>query len=191
MYDVDGDGLNDIITSNAHGYGIFWYEQVRDGEKVAWKQHTIDDTWTQAHSLVLADLDGCGVPELITGKRFMAHNGGDPDEYGKLGLYYYKLIRKPGKTVEWKKYVISYDKGIGAGLAIWAGDFRGAARSTLSSPASSAAPCGSRTRGSRGNRRRNWSRHLLRLAPAPIARQRLDWAVFASFGPARPELRLV
>ena len=95
---------------------------------ISWKQHTIDDTWTQAHSLALADLDGCGVPELITGKRFMAHNGGDPDEYGKLGLYYYKLIRKPDKTVEWKKYVISYDEGIGAGLAIWTGDFRGSGR---------------------------------------------------------------
>ena len=68
------------------------------------------------------------MPELITGKRFMAHNGGDPDEYGKLGLYYYKLIRKPDKTVEWKKYAISYDEGIGAGLAIWAGDFRGTGR---------------------------------------------------------------
>jgi hypothetical protein len=125
VYDVNGDGLNDMIASNAHGYGIFWYEQVRDGEKVSWTQHTIDDTWTQAHSLALADLDGCGVPELITGKRFMAHNGGDPDEYGKLGLYYYKLIGKSSKTVQWKRYTISYDEGIGAGLAIWTGDFRG------------------------------------------------------------------
>jgi hypothetical protein len=131
VYDVNGDGLNDIITSNAHGHGIFWYEQVRDGQDISWKQHTIDDTWTQAHSLALADLDGCGVPELITGKRFMAHNGGDPDAYGKLGLYYYKLIRKPNKMVEWKKYVISYDEGIGAGLAIWTGDFRGSGRTDI------------------------------------------------------------
>jgi hypothetical protein len=125
VYDINGDGLNDIITSNAHGYGIFWYEQVRDGGTISWKQHTIDDTWTQAHALALADLDGCGVPELVTGKRFMAHNGSDPDEYGKLGVYYYKLIRKPDKTVGWKKYAISYDEGIGAGMAIWTGDFRG------------------------------------------------------------------
>jgi hypothetical protein len=128
VYDVNGDGLNDLITSNAHQYGIFWYEQVRQGDQIAWKQHTIDDTWSQAHSLVLADLDGCGLPELVTGKRFMAHNGGDPDEYGKLGLYYYKLVRKSDKTVEWKKYVISYDDGAAAGLAIWTGDFRGSGK---------------------------------------------------------------
>lgn len=124
VFDVNGDGRNDIVTSSAHGYGIFWYEQTKDG----WAQHTIDDTWTQAHSLALADLDGCGVPELITGKRFMAHNGSDPDENGKLGLYYYKLIRKPGEPVEWKRHAISYDEGIGSGLAIWTGDFRGSGR---------------------------------------------------------------
>ena len=28
-YDVNGDGLNDVITSiEAHGYGLAWYEQV-------------------------------------------------------------------------------------------------------------------------------------------------------------------
>lgn len=128
VYDVNGNGLNDIITSNAHEYGIFWYEQIRQGDQITWKQHTIDDTWSQAHSLALADLDGCGVPELVTGKRLMAHNGGDPDEYGKLGLYYYKLFRKPDKTVEWKKYVISYDEGVGSGLGIWTGDLRGSGK---------------------------------------------------------------
>jgi hypothetical protein len=131
VFDVNADGRSDIITSSAHNYGIFWYEQVRDGDKTSWKQHTIDDTWTQAHALALADLDGCGLPELVTGKRFMAHNGSDPDEYGKLGVYYYKLMRKPDKTVAWKKYGISYDEGIGAGLAIWVGDFQGSGRQDL------------------------------------------------------------
>ncbi|MGD0898270.1 MAG: VCBS repeat-containing protein [Thermoguttaceae bacterium] len=130
-YDVNGDGLNDIICSSAHGYGVFWYEQVRQDGQIEWKQHVIDKSWSQAHSLTLADIDGCGVPELITGKRFMAHNGSDPDEYGKLGLYYYKLIRKPDKTVEWKKYAISYDEGIGAGMSIWVGDLRGSGKKQL------------------------------------------------------------
>ena len=30
VYDVNGDGLNDVITGlTAHGYGLAWYEQLR------------------------------------------------------------------------------------------------------------------------------------------------------------------
>ena len=41
-YDVNGDGLNDVITClNPHGYGLVWWEQVRDGTNITFKQHII------------------------------------------------------------------------------------------------------------------------------------------------------
>ena len=121
--DVNGDGLPDVITSSAHKHGIFWYEQVREGGKTTWKQHLIDDTWSQAHSLVLADINGDGVPDLVTGKRFMAHNGSDPDENGKLGVYWYELKRGP--EPKWIKHTISYDEGIGSGVNLCVVDLDG------------------------------------------------------------------
>ena len=128
VFDVNGDGLNDIITSSAHKYGIFWYEQVRRGGEITFKQHLIDDSWSQAHSVALADLDGCGLPDLVTGKRFMAHNGNDPDENGPLGLYYYKLQCQPDRKVTWDRHIISYNQGIGAGLNICVADINGDGR---------------------------------------------------------------
>ena len=123
VYDVNKDGLPDVITSSAHAHGIFWYEQTRDGAKVSWKQHLIDDTWSQAHSLVLADLNNDGAPDLVAGKRFMAHNGSDPDESGALGVYWYELRRGP--QPQWIKHVISYDQGIGSGVNLCVRDLEG------------------------------------------------------------------
>ena len=123
VFDVNGDKLPDVITSSAHKHGIFWYEQARTGGSVTWKQHVIDDTWSQAHNLALADINGDGTPDLITGKRFMAHNGSDPDEFGKLGVYWYELKRGP--EPKWLKHVISYDEGIGSGVNLCAVDLDG------------------------------------------------------------------
>jgi HEAT repeat protein len=116
-FDVNKDGLNDLIVSTAHKYGIFWYEQLRGADgAITWKQHTIDDTWSQAHYLAFADIDNDGNKEIITGKRFMAHNGGDPDEFGKVGVFYYTFT--PGPNPVFRKHVITYDEGISAGLNI-------------------------------------------------------------------------
>jgi hypothetical protein len=112
VFDVNADGKPDVITSAAHKYGIFWYEQTKTG----WVQHLIDDTWSQAHSLALGDINGDGTPDLVTGKRFMAHNGKDPDEFGKVGVYWYELQRGP--EPKWTKHIISYDEGISSGLNV-------------------------------------------------------------------------
>src|ERR1022692_2226219 len=81
--DVNGDGRNDIVTSMAHNYGIFWLEQGADGH---WTKHIIDESWSQAHALTLVDLNGDGQKDLLTGKRYMAHNGHDPGEREPLGI---------------------------------------------------------------------------------------------------------
>lgn len=116
VYDVDDDGLNDIVTSSAHRFGIFWYRQVKQGSKISFKQHIIDKSWSQAHSLTLADLDADGDLDLITGKRFYAHDGHDPDAGAPLGLYWYELKRGPAPR--WLKHVICYGEGVGAALNI-------------------------------------------------------------------------
>ena len=126
VYDVNQDGRNDIIVSSAHKYGIFWFEQLAERDtkgELQFKKHVIDESWTQAHYLGFADITGDGVPEIITGKRFLAHNGGDPDSSGKLGIYYYDFT--PGKEPVFQKHVISFDEGISVGLNVDAADIDG------------------------------------------------------------------
>ena len=119
--DVNGDGRNDVITSNAHDYGIFWFEQ-SEGEK--WTKRLMDDSWSQGHAVTLVDLNGDGKMDILTGKRFMAHNGKDPGEREPLGVYWYEQVTNAGK-IEWVRHVIDYGGRTGGGMQIPVADLDG------------------------------------------------------------------
>jgi hypothetical protein len=108
VYDFDGDGDNDVVGSSAHRRGIWWYEQ--DGGN--WKTHLIDESIAQTHALVLADINGDALPDLVTGKRYYAHNGRDPGEDEPPELAWFELSREEGKP-KWNKHVFDNDSGVG------------------------------------------------------------------------------
>jgi hypothetical protein len=109
IYDVNGDKLPDVVTSlAAHGFGLAWYEQKRDSAgQISFVEHLImgdfatrnpgDVTFTELHALTMADVDGDGVKDIITGKRAWAHldSYSDPDAQGAPVLYWFKTIRDP------------------------------------------------------------------------------------------------
>lgn len=123
-HDVNGDGLTDLIVGQAHDYGLHWYEQRLRGDGTReWIKHEIDMSGSQFHDLWLADLDGDGEPELITGKRYRAHNDDDPGAHDPIGIYYYKI----GGGV-FEKHVISFGpagEATGAGIYFWVQDVTG------------------------------------------------------------------
>lgn len=121
--DVNGDGRPDVITSMAHNYGIFWLENKADG---SWEKHVIDDSWSQAHAVTLVDFRGNHNIGLLTGKRYMAHNGHDPGEREPLGVYWYERVMAPGGgPLEWAKHVLDYGGRTGGGIQIPVADIDG------------------------------------------------------------------
>jgi len=112
-YDVNGDGLSDVISSSAHDYGIWWFEQIRSASgEVQWKQHLIDDSFSQSHALHLVDMNGDSVKDLVTGKRYFAHQGHDAGEFEPIVLYWYELKRQKGQPPQFIPHLIDLGVGI-------------------------------------------------------------------------------
>jgi hypothetical protein len=124
--DLNHDGRNDIIMGMGHDYGLFWWEQkapTAEGRTV-WEKHLIDDSFSQPHTLHLADIDGDGAEDLITGKRVYAHNGRDPGGEEPPVLYYYTWNKK---KLKFTRHTI--DEGsAGTGLQIQTADLNGDGR---------------------------------------------------------------
>jgi hypothetical protein len=122
-YDVDGDGDNDVITSlAAHDFGLAWHEQVREGETITFRQHIIlgdqpahnryGVVFSELHSVNLADIDGDGLKDIVTGKTYWSHHTKSPLWDAGAVVYWFKLVRGRG-GVDWVPYQADGESGIG------------------------------------------------------------------------------
>lgn len=117
VMDLNGDGLNDVLSASAHDYGIWWHEQGKDAQgNITWTHHDIDTSFSQTHGLAIKDINGDGNIDFVTGKRYFAHNGKDPGEFEPAVIYWFEY--KPGKTPTWVRHGIDSDSGVGLHVTV-------------------------------------------------------------------------
>jgi hypothetical protein len=133
-YDVNGDGKNDVITSlEAHGYGLVWFEQTNEGGAQGWTKHVIVGSkpeenaqgvlFSQPHAIDLVDMNGDGLKDIVSGKRYWAHGPkGDAEPNAAAVLYWFELKRENGKA-SYVAHLIDADSGVGT--QVMAGDISG------------------------------------------------------------------
>jgi hypothetical protein len=120
--DLDLDGDRDFLMSSAHQYGVWWFENTGSGDP---KYHLIDETLSQTHALIFVDLSGDGQPDLLTGKRYFAHNGNDPGAYDPCELAWYEIRREKGKPPAFTRHTIAEGLDTGVGTQFEVGDING------------------------------------------------------------------
>lgn len=127
-YDVDGDGDNDVITSNAaHDFGLGWYEQIRSGKDVTFEYHSIMGSkesenpygvlFSELHSVHLADIDADGLQDIVTGKTYWSHHRSSPMWDAGAVVYWFELVRDED-GVRWIPHLIDSESGVGRQILV-------------------------------------------------------------------------
>ncbi|MCA9199909.1 MAG: VCBS repeat-containing protein [Planctomycetales bacterium] len=134
VYDVDGDGDNDVITSlHAHEWGLAWFEQIKPtasqdqtvspkfvmhkimGGRIEEDQYGV--AFSQPHALELADIDGDGLKDIVVGKRRWAHGPtGDVEPDAAPVVYWFQLERTP-TGAQYTPRLIDRHSGVGVQIA--------------------------------------------------------------------------
>jgi HEAT repeat protein len=128
--DVDGDELADIITAwHCHLYGLVWWKQIPStGDQPDWQRQVIlsptpdvsttDFRVSQMHALELVDMNGDGLEDILTGKRFWAHGPtGDKEPNAPAVVFWLELLRDEKGQATFVPHLIDDDSGVGTQVA--------------------------------------------------------------------------
>jgi len=125
-YDMDGDGKADVLSSSAHDYGIWWHQQRpgKDDNPSFLKKDLFPRLVAQTHALHFVDINGDGLKDLVTGKRWWAHGPkGDTDPNAPAMIYWFEAKRDKDGITTFTPHEIDNDSGIGTQFTV--ADFNG------------------------------------------------------------------
>jgi hypothetical protein len=107
--------------------GLAWFENVVVDGECRFREHAIMGelpheneygvAFSQLHALTLADVDRDGILDIVTGKRFWAHQGHDPGGHDPPVSYWFKTTRGKG-AVRFIPHLIDINSGVGTQVVV-------------------------------------------------------------------------
>ena len=119
--DLNGDGKADILSSSAHRFGIWAYHQrpADEGKSPGFvKQELFRELVSETHAMVLVDVNGDGLNDFVTGKRFWSHGRSEQGADWPAMLYWFEASKKKDGQITFTPRVIDTDSGVGTQFAV-------------------------------------------------------------------------
>lgn len=133
-YDLDADGKADILCTSAHRFGVWMLKQrtpsapkakAKDAKPADAPIHPAFDAITlfgrlssETHASVLIDMNGDGLPDLVTGKRWWSHGRSEPGHAWDARVYWLKAVKEKDGAINLEPKVIDSDSGVGTQFAV-------------------------------------------------------------------------
>jgi len=114
-FDIDGDGKADVISTSAHKFGMWWHQQRpgTNGSPSFVKHDLFPRLVSETHAVHFVDLDGDGLKDLVTGKRFWSHGLNEPGSDKPAVLYWFKARKSADGMTSFTPHVIDENSGVG------------------------------------------------------------------------------
>lgn len=117
--DVDNDGKTDVLSTSAHKFGVWWYRR-RPAPKDAKELHPSFEKIelfgrlvSETHAAHLVDMNGDGIKDLVTGKRWWSHGRSEPGSNWDARIYWFKAEKENDGFISFVPQIIDTDSGIG------------------------------------------------------------------------------
>jgi hypothetical protein len=118
-YDMDGDGKADVLSSSAHKFGIWWHQQRSGAEHPTFvKKDLFKDLVSETHAMHFVDIDGDGLKDMVTGKRWWSHGRSEPGSDWPAKILWFKASRSRDGVTTFKPIEIDNDSGIGTQFVV-------------------------------------------------------------------------
>ncbi|MFM7148377.1 MAG: FG-GAP repeat domain-containing protein [Gemmataceae bacterium] len=118
--DVNGDGRSDILCSSAHRFGIWAFEQRggTNGSSVFLKRDLFPQLVSETHAMVAADINGDGLKDFVTGKRWWSHGRAEPGADWPAMLYWFETGKRKDGSLSFTPRAIDSDSGVGTQFTV-------------------------------------------------------------------------
>lgn len=116
VVDMDNDGKADVISTSAHQFGIWMYKQKADGSFE--KRDLFPQLMSETHAAHFVDIDGDGMKDLVTGKRWWSHGRNEPGSDWPAMLYWFKTKKEKNGTLGFTPMIIDTDSGVGTQFVV-------------------------------------------------------------------------